>query len=281
MGRLLVGVALATALISTSANAQSWTGFYIGANAGVGWGNASSVNQPVDPASQSFFLSAFSNFAPGSFDTSLNQNGWVGGVQAGYNWQAGAWVWGVEADIQKSAINGSGSQRAFLDPGVFGSSFGFDVNTDSNLYWFGTVRGRVGFLIAPNFLFYGTGGLSYGGIGNGGSVVLAPSGQPMSAAFAAGGFVFACGTTVANPTSACYAGSGTEVRIGWTAGLGGEWKLDTNWSVKFEYLHVELQGMSINLVSSSPPSTAGVSTNFVFGDQAYDIVRVGLNYTFN
>lgn len=281
MGKRLAIAVLAATLISTSASAQTWTGFYLGANTGVGWGDVSSINQPVDPASQFFFLSAFSDFAPGSFDTSFDQKGWLGGFQAGYNWQVGAFVWGVEADIQKSAINGSSSQRAFLNPSVFGSVFGFDVNTASTLDWFGTLRGRVGFLIAPNFLLYGTGGLAYGGIENRGSVVLAPSAQPTTVSYFVGGFGFACGTSAANPTSVCYAGSGKDVRIGWTAGLGGEWKLDANWSVKLEYLRVELQGTSINLVSPSPPSTSGVSSNFVFDDFAYNIVRVGLNYTFN
>ena len=69
--------------------------------------------------------------------------------------------------------------------------------------------------------------------------------------------------------------------MGWTAGLGGEWKLNSKWSLKVEYLYVQLQGMSVNLVSPSPPSTPGVNTNFAFDDQGFNIVRVGLNYTFN
>jgi outer membrane immunogenic protein len=280
MRRLLVGVAMATALMSTSAHAQNWTGFYIGANTGVGWGDASSINEPVDPASRIFFRSGFTDFAPGSFDTAFDQKGWIGGFQAGFNWQAGAFVWGVEADLQKSAISGSGSQRAFLNPSALGSSFGFDVNAQSELQWFGTVRGRIGFLMTPNLMLYGTGGLSYGEIESSGSVVLAPKGPSFVGVSTPSG-TFACFATPANPTSICYAGSGKGVRIGWTAGLGGEWKLDANWSVKLEYLRVELQGTSINLVSPSPPSTSGVSSNFVFDDFAYNIVRVGLNYTFN
>ena len=279
MGRLLIGVALAAALISTSAHAQNWTGFYIGANTGVGWGTASSVNQPVDPASQSFFLSAFSEFAPGSFDTSFDQKGWVGGFQAGYNWQAGAFVWGLEADLQKSAINGNGSQLAFLIPSSFGSGFPFTVDAQSELQWFGTVRGRVGFLPAPNLFLYGTGGLAYGETQTDARISTGPAGIPLSAAYGAGGFALIC-TTPANTSSVCYSGSNSQIRVGWTVGGGGEWKLDANWSVKFEYLHIQLAGTSVNL-TSPPPSTPGVNTNFVFDDQAYDIVRVGLNYRFN
>jgi outer membrane immunogenic protein len=280
MRRLLVGVALAAALSSTSAHAQNWTGFYLGANTGVGWGNASSVNQPADPASRLFFQSAFSDFAPGSFDTSFDQNGWVGGFQAGYNWQAGAFVWGVEADIQKSAISGSGSQPAFLSPSVFGSAFPFTVNVQSELQWFGTVRGRVGFLLAPNLLLYGTGGLAYGETQTDARISIGPARAfPLTVAYSNGGHALIC-TTPANSSSVCYSGSNSEMRVGWTAGGGGEWKLDANWSVKFEYLHIQLAGTSVNL-TSPPPSTPGVNTNFGFDDQAYDIVRVGLNSRFN
>jgi outer membrane immunogenic protein len=280
MRRLLVGVALATASIATSAHAKSWTGFYLGANTGVGWSNGSTINEPVDPTSRIFFRSAFTDFAPGSFDTAFDQKGWLGGFQAGFNWQAGAIVWGVEADLQKSAISGSGSQRAFLTPSLFGSYFGFDVNAQSELQWFGTVRGRIGFLMTPNLMLYGTGGLSYGEIESSGSVVLAPKGPSVVAVGTPSGF-FACAATPANPTSICYAGSNSQMRMGWTAGLGGEWKLDSKWSFKVEYQYVQLKGMSVNLVSPSPPSTPGVNTNFVFDDQGFNVVRVGLNYTFN
>jgi outer membrane immunogenic protein len=280
MRRLFVGAALAAAFVSSAAQAQNWTGFYIGANTGVGWGKTSSINQPVDRISEGFFLSTATDFAPGSFDTSVHQSGWVGGLQAGFNWQVGALVFGVEADIQKSAIGGRRSRQAFALPLIWGTAGSFDVNAESSLDWFGTVRGRLGFLITPDFLFYGTGGLSYGGIENSGAVVLAPSVQPSGILISIGSSSFGCFTTAAAPTSVCYAGSGTGTRIGWTAGLGAEWKLDANWSVKLEYLHMQLPGMSINLVSP-PPSTPGVSTNFVFDDFAYDIVRVGLNYRFN
>ncbi|HWV52292.1 outer membrane protein, partial [Pseudorhodoplanes sp.] len=280
MRRLFVGAALAALFVSSAAQAQNWTGFYIGGNTGVGFGKTSSVNQPVDLLSEAFFNSGGLDFAPGSFDTSAHRNGWVGGLQAGYNWQAGAFVFGVEADIQKSAIGGRRSQQAFALPLAWGSAYAFDVNTESNLEWFGTLRGRVGFLITPDFLLYGTGGLTYGGVENSAAVVFAPSVQPAGVLGGLGSLTFQCSTTAAAPTSDCYAGRGTGTRIGWTAGLGGEWKLDANWSVKLEYLHLQLQGMSINLVSP-PPSSPGVSTNFVFDDFAYDIVRVGLNYRFN
>jgi outer membrane immunogenic protein len=280
MRRIFAGAVLASLFISSAAHAQNWTGFYIGANTGAGWGKTSSVNQPLDPASGLFFFSTDTGFAPGSFDTSLRPDGWLGGLQAGFNWQAGVFVFGVEADIQKSAIDGSFSRSAYIVPANFGALYPVVLNTDSDLEWFGTVRGRVGFLITPNFLLYGTGGLAYGHVDNSASITFAPNVQPSLLVFDYNALHFECRTTAATPTAICYAGSGSDTRIGWTAGFGGEWQLDAHWSVKFEYLHMQLPGVTLNLVSPSPPSTPGVSTNFVFDDFTYDIVRVGLNYRF-
>jgi outer membrane immunogenic protein len=100
-------------------NAYSWAGPYLGGNIGYAWGS-------VDNA-----------FAKPS--------GFVGGVQGGYNWQNGAWVFGLEADIQASGADDTFAPWKFSNP------------------WFGTVRGRGGYAL-NNVLFYGTLGLSYGAL---------------------------------------------------------------------------------------------------------------------
>ena len=79
------------------------------------------------------------------------------------------------------------------------------------LDWFGTARGRVGFLPAERLLLYATGGLAYGGF----------SGSSMRPA-----------TVDIGTWSRC--------RAGWTVGAGAEAALGSNWSVKFEYLYMDL-----------------------------------------
>ena len=54
-------------------------------------------------------------------------SGFVGGVQGGYNWQSGPWVFGAEADIQATGANDTFAPWKFSNP------------------WFGTVRGRAGY----------------------------------------------------------------------------------------------------------------------------------------
>ena len=71
---------------------SSWTGFYIGAHVGTGWGTTESEINSV-----SGFGGALGGFVIPVSQT--QSNGFLGGVQGGYNWQLGPWaVIGVEAD---------------------------------------------------------------------------------------------------------------------------------------------------------------------------------------
>lgn len=98
-------------------NAYSWAGPYLGANLGYEWGSVS--NNPAKPS------------------------GFVGGVQAGYNFQNGPWVFGVEGDIEAAGADDTFAPWKFSNP------------------WFGTLRGRAGYALS-NVLFYGTAGLAFG-----------------------------------------------------------------------------------------------------------------------
>jgi outer membrane immunogenic protein len=119
----------------------NWTGFYVGVNAGVGWANGGNVtvNDPVLGA-QSIGVSGHSGF--------------IGGGQLGYNIQAGAMVYGLEADIQYANIGSS------VNWGPYGK---LGLSTGSSGEYFGTLRPRLGYAIDRTLLFI-TGGLAYGGL---------------------------------------------------------------------------------------------------------------------
>jgi outer membrane immunogenic protein len=127
--------------------AYSWTGFYLGANGGFGGDKFQypfSIGGPIP---------ALGIPAATSGTSTLNSSGFFGGGQAGFNWQAGsAWVLGVESDFDGADIEGKAATSATLFSGSVGTK----------LDWFGTVRGRVGFLVTPSALLYGTGGWAYG-----------------------------------------------------------------------------------------------------------------------
>jgi outer membrane immunogenic protein len=103
------------------------------------------VNQPLNAFSWAGpYLGGNIGYQSGSVDhNSTKPSGFVGGVQAGYNWQNGCWVFGLEGDIQATGADDTFAPWKFSNP------------------WFGTVRGRVGYAF-NNVLFYGTGGLAFG-----------------------------------------------------------------------------------------------------------------------
>jgi outer membrane immunogenic protein len=118
-------------------DAFSWTGFYLGANVGYGWGDA--------------------DHQPGNGGTGINDfdiDGAFAGGQIGYNWQIDQFVLGAEADIQWSGIEG-GCATGTCGGGVIPQS------TEHEIDWFGTVRGRLGYA-AGEWMPYITGGYAFG-----------------------------------------------------------------------------------------------------------------------
>ena len=113
----------------------SWTGFYIGGNAGYGWNHGSGT-----------FTTA-----TGSGPFSTSGNSFLGGAEAGFNWQSGWLVLGMETDFQ--GITGSEPVNAIVG--------GTAIAATAKTPWFGTFRGRVGFAF-DRFMIYGSAGGVYG-----------------------------------------------------------------------------------------------------------------------
>lgn len=120
---------------------HDWSGFYVGAHVGYGWGTGESF--VANPARTTVF------------DPSVDTDGFVAGGQVGFNLQLRSLVLGVEADISGSDVSGDTQFTGFFAPST--TDAGFDVN------WLATVRGRLGFT-AGKFLVYGTGGVAYADI---------------------------------------------------------------------------------------------------------------------
>jgi outer membrane immunogenic protein len=229
-----------------------WTGFYVGLNAGYTWGDsntASIATSPVIPGALPAVLSAF-----GSGLLSTNNDGFIGGGQIGYNYQfANSFVAGIEADIQ--GVAGS-NNSATSTSGVGG--FSSTLSASRSLDYLGTVRGRIGYLITPSLLVYGTGGLAYG------------QANLTTSVFQAAGAVV--GTA---------AGSFSDTRVGWTAGGGVEWLFLPKWSAKVEYLYYDLGS-----VTTSSALTYNVAPGVIGTTQSSarfngHVVRAGVNYHFN
>jgi outer membrane immunogenic protein len=121
----------------------SWSGFYVGAHAGYGWGDTVD-----DVGAQPFLPAAIAS------TVNLNPRGGLGGVQVGYNYQVNQMVLGVQSEFAFAGIHGSNS--------VLAPNGGNFTNADQRIDSFGTVRGRVGFTPNNQWLLYGTGGFAFG-----------------------------------------------------------------------------------------------------------------------
>jgi outer membrane immunogenic protein len=223
--------------------APSWTGFYVGVNLGYSW-NKDAINYVQGPGT-GFGVPPFA--AGLALTPNLNSHSFLGGGQIGYNWQAGIWVFGIEADADLLANNGKVSTSIQIN------QFPDTIDLKGQPDWFGTVRGRVGVTLAPSWLVYGTGGLAYGGFD-----------RMITQRFAN------------SPTVFTPRGFGNSVtKFGWTAGAGIEYAWTSNWSVGVEYLY-----MDFGSDTSSAPATAGAffpATTTTFHDTAH-VVRAKLNF---
>jgi outer membrane immunogenic protein len=178
-------LALCVATAAAAAEPAIWTGPYAGLNLGAGWHGSEFSERP------------FSQFSPrnGVFWSPSTDGVTVGG-QAGYNWQYANLVFGVEADFN------------WLDAKATATFSNGVVSATSDLDWFGTARGRLGWSFA-NVLVYGTGGLAVAHIFNNWGVV---------------------GTRFTSD----------DTRTGWVAGGGIEYMVNRHWTARVEALYADL-----------------------------------------
>jgi len=238
----------------------TWTGFYVGANIGGIWSSGSRSLTFFNPASAVFL----SGYEPGGLGS--NNSGVIGGGQAGYNWQTGAFVLGVETDFDGTSLGKSTNFNSLpfagtgIPTGILGDSL--FVHAKANLDWLGTTRARLGYVATPDnrLMIYATGGVAYAG------------GTANFSVFDARNDFFLSG----NPSSS---------RVGWTVGAGAEYALTNNWTIRGEYLYVDLGSNSF----STPAATFPVASNLAGFDGLYatgkinynaSIFRAAVNYKF-
>jgi outer membrane immunogenic protein len=255
----------------------SWTGFYAGPNVGYGWTNNAATLSPNDPLSAALLAGTNGGTdeqpLPGS--NTLRPNGAVGGLEAGYNWQASPnWLLGIEADFSFTDLNGQAAASSIERGAILGiPPVVQTVNAQQTTDWYGTVRGRVGWLATPSLLIFGTGGFAYGRVADSANYLVTGGLGTGFFTLNRGGFNAIC--TIGAP---CITGSSTAIQTGWTAGAGAEWMFTPHLSLKAEYQFVNL-GTQIVTFTALVPFIGGRPTSFnaAFCDQI-QIVRVGLNW---
>jgi outer membrane immunogenic protein len=224
----------------------NWTGFYAGVDAGYGWGGSTGDVGCINPSG---VVSGFGCSFPES--NLLSPGGGLLGGLAGYNFQTGALVFGVETDLQWSGIDDKVSEPLPCCVGL--ATPPGTVAASANLDWFGTVRARVGVAAIDRTLIYATGGLIYGE-------------ERASNNFFSG--------PIAYPASA------SSTRAGWTLGGGAEYAFTANVTARVEALYYDLGSQTLKFTCTTGVTCSpGFSVTNTFDDTG-GIVRAALAYKF-
>jgi outer membrane immunogenic protein len=199
----------------------SWNGGYVGLNAGLA-------------GASDAIASTGTGFISVSGSGTMAAFGGTGGLLAGYNWQVGGLVYGIEGDVSYFGVHGTQDMTA--------TDFTFVTEHDSfQTSWLATLRGRFGYTFG-NSLFYFTAG---GALGD----------------HKYNGVIQTFG--IANP-------SGSVIKGGWTVGLGYEWMFAPNWTTKVEYLVAGLgtetfSGNQVSVNARLIEDTVRLGVNYKFG----------------
>jgi outer membrane immunogenic protein len=248
MRKALLLAALAIPASAAAASAQAfgaydWTGPYVGVNAGYADGDFDLDALLQVPADSDFFPE---DVAGGDFPTmrSFEADGYVAGIYGGWNVQMGNIVLGLEGDIQYSDFSNSTD--------IAGAPGGADINPNGvtelefDVGYYGTVRGRVGWAW-ERLMVYATAGGALGSVN------------------------FDRDYRVGNNLLQADA---SNTRYGWAAGAGVEFALDEFWTVRGEYMRVDLGSDTFN--TSYSDGTIGLATI----DTKFDTFRVGVGLRF-
>lgn len=191
---LIANGALAADLSEPVTPLADWGGFYAGVHAGWGWADP---DYAVEEDSDFWESPQFESF-------SIDADGPIAGLQAGFNWQNDSLVLGLEADISWAGIDGGFNAVDLPDTNYF-------FNADSEIDYLASVRARAG-LTWDQVLFYATGGIAFTSMDT--KIISDWNGNIEN---------------YNNSTS----------HIGWVAGAGVEVKVTNNVTGRLEFLHYE------------------------------------------
>lgn len=240
---------------------SGWAGPYVGLALGARWSDAKwTTTQVTAPPSPLFGTVAIDGSSPDRFSPAGLR---VGGY-AGYNWQTGPWVYGIEIDAAWSDATDTHRgvpgcriecSAGFPGPGV-DSSF---VRTR----WDVSLRPRVGYLVTPETLVYGTGGVAWQSVDVSGT----------------------CANTLADPLCllsppfAIKTETNNHIRTGWTVGGGVERRFGA-WLLRGEYRYSDFGTATGVLFAGQPAASPGADTLYYSVAVRTHTATAGLAYRF-
>lgn len=241
--------------IAPSAVSIPWNGFYAGLNAGYTWMNTPAKVLAVGNGAALDANQQWQPYPVGMPGVAvLNNGGFIGGGQVGYNIQLGRFLVGAEGEFEGLAANRKTS--TFVTPGPTPVSVSV-AQIGRAWDWSGAATARAGYLMMPTLLVYGKGGA---GFGHAAANVLDYSSTVIGMGAGVAGHVYG----------------------GWAFGGGVEWMVMPHVSVKLEYMHFDLgkHQASVQGLSYGAPITA-VTNYLVSAHLQQDVVKAGVNLHFD
>jgi outer membrane immunogenic protein len=236
------------------AEPHEWSGVYLGGHVGYGFAAAKDTTLAARSPEAATLQTGFQ--AP--FAQRSDIAGFVGGGQIGYNWRLHPLlVAGLETDFAYANIGGSfGASADFVtDDGIRN----FATSTKRLLEWLGTVRGRLGFLPRDDIMLYAAAGFAYGEVSTLGAL--------------------GDGNRLCALDFYCSAGAFSGFALGWTGGAGLEYAVARNWSLKAEWLYVDLGRQNYAIDAFGGSIAGGFPANFAASSaSATHLIRTGFNY---
>lgn len=253
-----------------SLQAFNWTGCHVGVHIGYGFASTTAGGLFVDPTVPSTFGAPTSVVLNGS-PVSVPTDGAVGGGQVGCDLQLGSsFLVGLDADASGANISGNTTQTQSV--GLIGPIIPAITNVNSNgifsekTNFLTTATGRVGYVYLGRGVIYGKGGVAwtnnkydFNGTVRTDSCAVFQFVPPQCA--------------LSNPTVVTpFDFNASEMRRGWTAGVGIEWAFVNDFSVKFEYDYLAFGSQTLSFTGP------GFGATSVSVDQHISVVKFGLNY---
>jgi opacity protein-like surface antigen len=261
--RHLLGKAAAIALLGSgsapaadaaefAAAKYNWSGFYVGVTAGVAWGQ---YDPRTSTVADSYLNATRAAAVAAAGSQTIKPSGFVTGIEAGYNWQTGNLLLGLEADAQAAHLSDATSSGGVRYPGS--ASRSFVVTSYGNADWLFTARPRIGLVAPNNWLLYATGGLAFTGLQS--------------------DFSFYDNNAARETRES---GKLDATKAGYVIGGGVEAPLTNRLSLKADYLHVGFANTTgVTTANNLTPSFPGQVFSHS-SDLKVDLVRAGLNYRF-
>lgn len=238
---------------STTQAAFNWTGFYAGANIG---GDITS-NFNADTQAPTTFSFHDNNSGQIAATLPMGKLGSLeGGLQAGYNWQWGAFVVGGEGDFE--GLNaGGGATMAASGGTLLGSTL--STSASERLDWLSTVRLRLGYTPFDRWLVYATGGFAFGGVQN------------------------TAGVVINNNTAYQWSASNSLVKTGHVLGGGVEWAVTDKIALRLEAYHYDIGSTEFTATGNAAVMANPVLRGYQYTPKtttAGDLLRIGADYKF-